>query len=127
MDPKFEHSTPADPLDRARRLRRDMTMPERSLWQALRSLRTSGLKFRRQVPFGALVVDFYESARRLVVELDGDSHIGRAEYDLARQAWLESRNPCVFRVSNDDGLADVGAVVDSILACTRRLDGIESR
>ncbi|WP_165249617.1 DUF559 domain-containing protein [Paludisphaera soli] len=41
------------PLDRARRLRRDMTMPERILWRELRELRRLGLKFRRQVPLGS--------------------------------------------------------------------------
>jgi len=117
----------SDAPSRARRLRREMTGPERSLWQALRSLNRRGWKFRRQVPFGPFIVDFYEPARRLVVELDGDSHINRGEYDRARQVWLESRNLCVFRIANDDVIEDVDVVVEAILAHTRRLDGIESQ
>ncbi|WP_165246689.1 endonuclease domain-containing protein [Paludisphaera soli] len=108
-----EQPNPAAPLQRARRLRREMTMPERALWRALRE---AGLKFRRQVPFGPYIVDFYDAARRLAIELDGDSHIGRAEDDRVRQAWLESQNLRVLRISNDDVIEDVGAVVEAILA-----------
>ena len=41
-----------------RALRRNMTLPEGMLWQALRK-RPDGLKFRRQHPIGRCIVDFY--------------------------------------------------------------------
>ncbi|WP_165074891.1 endonuclease domain-containing protein [Paludisphaera rhizosphaerae] len=110
-----------DPLTRARRLRRDMTQPERALWRELRDLRRLGLKFRRQVPFDPYVVDFYEPARRLAIELDGESHVGRFEYDDARQKWLESQGLHVLRLANDDVVKDVGAVVEAILAYRERM------
>jgi len=115
----------ADPLTRARRLRREMTGPERSLWRALRGLNRRGWKFRRQVPFGPFIVDFYEPARRLIVELDGDSHADRGEYDRARQAWLESRNLHVLRIANDDVLKDVDSVAEAILAHVRPSENLE--
>ncbi|MDG3004821.1 endonuclease domain-containing protein [Paludisphaera mucosa] len=108
---------PSISLDRARELRRNMTGPERTLWRELRRL---GMKFRRQVPMGPFYVDFYEPARRLVIELDGDSHVGRADYDLARQEWLGARHVCIFRVSNDDVIQDVATVVEAIIAFGRR-------
>lgn len=117
----------ADSLSRARRLRHEMTGPERALWQALRGLNRRGWKFRRQVPFGPFIVDFYEPARRLVIELDGDSHADRGEYDRSRQAWLESQNLGVLRIANDDVVEDVESVVEAILAYGRRWDGLESR
>ncbi|WP_337175788.1 DUF559 domain-containing protein [Paludisphaera sp.] len=114
-------------MARARRLRREMTGPERSLWRALRGLNRRGWKFRRQVPFGPFIVDFYEPARRLVIELDGDSHADRGEYDQSRQAWLESQNLRMLRIANDDVLEDVDAVVEAILADARLVEGVESR
>jgi len=100
---------------RARQLRREMTSPERRLWGELRGRRCGSLKFRRQVPIGPFVVDFYEAAHRLVLEVDGDSHNDRAELDRARQDWLEARGLRVVRVSNDDVLRDVDAVVACIM------------
>ncbi|MEX1103071.1 MAG: DUF559 domain-containing protein, partial [Dehalococcoidia bacterium] len=43
----------------ARRLRRELTATEATLWEALRDKRLNGLKFRRQHPVGRFVIDFY--------------------------------------------------------------------
>ncbi len=41
--------------------------------------------------------------RKLFVEIDGTSHVGRAVYDKKRTRWMEShRNAVVLRFSNDD-------------------------
>ncbi|WP_337176394.1 DUF559 domain-containing protein [Paludisphaera sp.] len=106
-------------LGRARRLRREMTQPERALWRELRQLRGLGYRFRRQAPIGPYIADFHEPARRLVIELDGDSHADRGDYDRDRDAWMEARHLQVFRISNDDVIADVGAVVEAIVAFRR--------
>jgi len=58
---------------RARSLSRSLTDAEALLWRRLRS-RQSGVKFRRQHPFGMCVVDFYSHEARLVVEVDGSQH-----------------------------------------------------
>lgn len=101
---------------RARRLRREMTVPERRLWRALRARRVRGEKFRRQVPIGGYIVDFIHFESRVVIELDGRSHDGRFEHDAVRQSWLEGRGFRVFRIANDDVLNDVESAVDAILA-----------
>jgi len=73
---------------------------------------------RRQHPIGLYVVDFVSLEHRLVVELDGDSHNGRAAYDLERQSQLELAGYRVLRVGNDDVLNDLDAVLGAILqAC----------
>src|SRR5690606_40246281 len=41
---------PKDTFDRARRLRREMTLPEILLWRALRRNALCGLRFRKQHP-----------------------------------------------------------------------------
>ena len=113
-------STPKDPLprhllERARRLRHDATNPEELLWELLRNRQLEGLKFRRQVVIAPFVVDFYCHEKRLVVEVDGASHIDRAEYDRGRQDWIERQGLHVLRVSNDDVLTDLEAVGSAIL------------
>ena len=58
---------------RARKLRKEMTLPEVLLWRLLRG-QPQGVKFRRQHPSGALGIDFYCSDARLVIEVDGIAH-----------------------------------------------------
>lgn len=94
----------------ARRLRRDATGPERRLWTRLRA-RALGVSFRRQSPVGPYVVDFFAPAARLVVEVDGRSHAGRASADAARQTVLEALGLRVVRVTNDDVLYRLDATV----------------
>ena len=53
---------------RARQLRKDMTKPERMLWQRLRQ-RPEGYKFRRQHPIGPYIADFCCLSERFVVEI----------------------------------------------------------
>ena len=104
--------------EKSRRLRRDLTGPERRLWSALRSRRAAKLKVRRQYPIGPYVVDFACLDHRVVIELDGDSHVGRADYDRQRQSHIESAGYRVLRVGNDDVLRDLDAVLRAVLqAC----------
>ena len=107
--------------NRARRLRRDSTFPERLLWSRLRGRRLAGLKFRRQHPVGRFIVDFYCDEHRLAVELDGQSHNDRAAHDAARSAWLEQQGVRVLRFHNDDVLEDV----EPVLAAIAKAAGID--
>jgi very-short-patch-repair endonuclease len=56
---------------RAQGLRRDPSPAERKLWYDC--LRVLPVKFTRQKPLGSYIADFYCSARKLVIEIDGDS------------------------------------------------------
>jgi very-short-patch-repair endonuclease len=65
-------------------------------------------------------VDFVCLEKQLITELDGDSHIGQATYDLRRQAALESLGFRVLRIGNDDVLQDIDSVIEGILiACDK--------
>ena len=77
-------------LDRARQLRRDMTLPERLLWREVRG-RGLGPRFRPQVPIGPYIVDFYCPQARLVVEVDGQFHGDRMIEDRDRAVWLDAK------------------------------------
>jgi very-short-patch-repair endonuclease len=101
--------------DRARALRHDSTFPERLLWSVLRNRRLGGLKFRRQKPAQSFVVDFCSVEHKLIVELDGLTHVGTGEKDDTRSRILERGGYRVIRFTNDEILHDLEAVADAIL------------
>ncbi len=103
----------------ARSLRRDPTPAERKLW--FEFLRDLPHKFTRQKPLGRYIADFYCSARKLVVELDGDSHyIGDAQgYDASRTATLSSLGVRVIRFTNTDVMQRFEGVCLEILRALR--------
>ena len=101
-------------VQRARKLRREATVPERLLWAVLRGRRLGGLRFRRQHPIGPYVVDFYCHQARLVVEVDGMSHEDKQEQDAQREMYLREQGLHVFRVTNSDVNEDLEAVARAI-------------
>ena len=100
---------------RARRLRRNPTEAERSLWQKLRFWQVNGYKFRRQQPLGNYVVDFVCLETRLVVEVDGGQHAQQADYDSHRDDWLSGQGFVVLRFWNNDVLNNIDGVMEVIL------------
>ena len=107
-----------DRNERPRQLRQDATFSERLLWSHLRAGRLFGLKFRRQHRIGSYVVDFFNHENQLAIELDGDSHRGRSEYDSKRQSEIEAAGFRVLRVANDDVISDIDSVLSGIaMAC----------
>ena len=102
----------------AKAMRRAMTEPEFRLWWRLRPLAGRGLRFRRQVPIGPYIVDFFCPSKKLVVELDGSQHGRRtnAAADASRTAWLEQHGYRVIRFWNGNVLSNVDDVCDAIVA-----------
>jgi very-short-patch-repair endonuclease len=105
-------------LARARRMRREPTGAEAKLWSALRGQRLGGWKWRRQAPFGAFIVDFLCEEARLIVEVDGDVHVGQVVYDEDRAEYLRRFGFRVLRFTNEAVLADVsGVCAEVVRAC----------
>jgi very-short-patch-repair endonuclease len=104
-------------IDRARDLRQTATETEQAAWDLLRTLRVKGFKFRRQVPVGRYLVDFYCPQRWLVVELDGSVHgqPSQAKHDLRRDAHLKSLGYTVARFPNGIVLKAPESFVDKVL------------
>lgn len=100
----------------ARELRRTATDAERKLWFNLRNRRFGRFKFRRQQPIGPFIADFYCSASKLIVELDGGQHTISVNllYDARRSRWLTGRGYRVLRFINVDVLKDIENVLDGI-------------
>ena len=109
-----DKARPPDKVTRARQLRVDATPPERRVWARLRAGRVQGLKFRRQHPIGPYVADFYCHDARLVVEIDGAAHQGRAERDRRRDAYLAEQGVHTLRISGSRVKRDIGRVIASI-------------
>lgn len=103
----------------AKVLRLNTTPAEKRLWARLRDHRLGGLGFRRQHAIGPFIVDFVCREKKLVIELDGDSHANQPDYDARRTAWLEKRGYRVQRFTNDEVHRNLEAVLQAILeACT---------
>lgn len=87
-------------LEQVRELRGHMTKQERRLWYCC--LKDYPVKFYRQRSIDRFIVDFYCSAARLVIELDGSQHytVDGQKYDLARSDILGQYKLEVMRFSN---------------------------
>jgi very-short-patch-repair endonuclease len=99
--------------ERARSMRRAMTQPERTLWSLLRR-NELGLHFRRQHPIGPYILDFYCTAARLAVEVDGPVHDDQQAGDERRTAWLATEGIHVLRFSVADVETRPAAVLSAI-------------
>jgi very-short-patch-repair endonuclease len=81
-----------------------MTLPEVVLWQELRRSKLKSCQFRRQHPIGPYILDFYCSAARLTIEVDGASHANEVQvrHDQNRDRWLHGKGIRVIRVAAAD-------------------------
>jgi very-short-patch-repair endonuclease len=93
--------------ERAKQLRRESTLEERLLWDALRRTAIKGRHFRRQQLIAGFVVDFYCHSAALAVEIDGSSHRGREKYDAERDRILNEHGIRVLRISAEDIVRDL--------------------
>ena len=105
----------------AARMRRDTTVPERQLWKALRNhIELRHTHFRRQVPLGRYIADFCCHSVKLILEVDGDQHVGvEAAYDGERTEFLRTHGYRVLRFSNRDVMHDMGGVIGRIEAAVK--------
>jgi very-short-patch-repair endonuclease len=103
---------------RRKELRNNPTQAEKMLWSMLQRSNLGGCKFRRQHSVGAYILDFYCPAKRLAVELDGDSHFTDEAMaaDLERTAYLNTFNIKVLRFLNTDVYDKLQEVCERILA-----------
>jgi len=97
-------------------MRRELTTAERRLWYALRAKRLEGAKFRRQAVIGHYIADFAcRAPKMLIVEVDGETHVGREPYDQARSIHFKERGYEVMRFTNSDVMTNLDGVLVTIL------------
>ncbi|HMB22146.1 MAG TPA: endonuclease domain-containing protein [Anaerolineales bacterium] len=103
-------------LAHAREMRHSQTAAESTLWRVLRN-RQAGFKFRRQHPIYRFIIDFYCAKAKLLIEVDGESHLepDQKEYDQLRTEYLEELGYKVIRFTNNDVRYNINAVANKIL------------
>ncbi len=109
-------TAPRPTVTNARRLRKEMSLPELMLWSAIRRGQLDGLKFRRQHPIGPYVLDFFCASARLAVEIDGAAHdVGdRPDRDAARDRWLARQGILTLRIPANWVLVSVDSALNAI-------------
>ena len=101
-------------IEFARQMRHEPAPTEELMWQLLRNRRLSGFRFRRQHPIPPYIADYYCAVAKLVVELDGESHVGAEEYDRIREQSFRSQGYRVLRFLNSDVFDVEEMVVENI-------------
>ena len=98
----------------ARNNRKSLTKSEAKLWYEYLSKRPLGFKFLKQKPIGRFVADFYCSEILLVIEIDGNSHKGRENYDEGRDAEMSERGIKTIRYTDWQVMNKLKTVINDI-------------
>ena len=101
----------------ARELRKNSTLSEVILWKNIKN-NALGVQFHRQVPMLEYIVDFYCHELMLAIEIDGDSHLYKYEYDIKRQGELEKEGVVFLRFTDLDikqNMFSVGITLEQVV------------
>ncbi|UGS24181.1 endonuclease domain-containing protein [Flavobacterium channae] len=101
----------------AKELRKNSTLSEVLLWQQIKN-KALGVQFHRQVPMLEYIVDFYCHELMLAIEIDGDSHLYKYEYDIKRQGELEKEGVVFLRFTDLDikqNMFSVGITLEQVV------------
>ncbi|MFZ1715171.1 MAG: DUF559 domain-containing protein [Saprospiraceae bacterium] len=100
-------------FEHAKWLRNNVTLTESILWEEVRNKKL-GVKFRRQHPLGAYVVDFYCHELRLVIELDGEYHTSVHQQGVDQEKDLEllGSGSTVLRINDKEVLEKLPGVIE---------------
>jgi very-short-patch-repair endonuclease len=109
----------------ARELRTcSVSRAEKRIWKALLSRKQMNIRFLRQRPIDNFIVDFFAPEIGLIIEIDGNSHYRKPEYDKFRQEKLEKLGYTFLRFSEGDvmyRLDDVFIQIEHGIKCLREL------
>lgn len=103
--------------EKRRALRKNQTRAEIIIWEILRNRNFCNLKFRRQHGIGYYIADFYCAEKKIVIEIDGDSHynLEAIEYDEKRTSFFNSLGIQVIRFDNNDVYNNLEIVKEKII------------
>lgn len=83
------------------------------IWTKLRASQL-GYPFLRQKPIGNYIVDFVCRKKKLIIEIDGDTHDSKKDYDKRRDIFLNKMGFHVFHVTDQEVLVDLDGVTERI-------------
>jgi very-short-patch-repair endonuclease len=96
---------------RARELRKAGNLSEVLLWQQLKGGQINGWDFDRQKIIGNYIVDFYCANTNLAIEIDGESHADKGDYDEKRDAYLREVGVEVLHIPDIEVKSNLEGVV----------------
>ena len=87
----------------ARELRNNMTFAEKATWRMLNGKQFKGYDFHRQKPIGEFIADFYCYNLRLVIEIDGITHLDKdvIKKDRIKSQYFNSIGLNILRFTDD--------------------------
>ena len=97
--------------DLARKLRKAGNLSEVLLWLELKNKKFHKLDFFRQKIIGNYIVDFFCAEKRAVIEIDGESHDHKIEYDKARDEFMRSLGLKIIRIHDMEVKVNLGGVL----------------
>ncbi|MHC4269306.1 MAG: endonuclease domain-containing protein [Planctomycetota bacterium] len=97
----------------ARDLRNNSTLSEVLLWRQIKGQKL-GYEFHRQVPIDEFIVDFYCHELMLIVEIDGNSHNDKYDYDMSRQTKLQNLGAKFIRFFDVDVKKNLTGVLSTL-------------
>ncbi|WP_294288754.1 endonuclease domain-containing protein [uncultured Chryseobacterium sp.] len=83
-------------------------------WKQVRNRNFHHIDFDKQRIFGNYIVDFYVKSLGLVVEIDGESHDSKQEYDLERAKFLENLGLKIFRITDFDVKQNLSVAMNAL-------------
>lgn len=99
---------------RARALRKAGNYSEVVFWQQVHKNKFHCIDFDRQRIIGNYIVDFYIKTLGLIVEIDGESHNDKEEYDDMREEYFKSLGLKIFKTTNLRVLHDLDNVMKEL-------------
>ncbi|MBM2814043.1 MAG: ATP-dependent helicase RecG [Ignavibacteria bacterium] len=93
--------------------RKEQTYAEQIIWENLRK-KQLGVRFRRQHAIYQFIVDFICIEKKLIIEIDGDSHSDKQDYDHERERILEGMGFKVLRFTNEEVTGNGNKVIEMI-------------
>ena len=102
-------------IEYARELRTEtVSKAEKYIWRAILSRKQLGVGFKRQRPIDRFIVDFCCQELNLIIEIDGNSHFHKPEYDAYRQQRLIDLGFTIMRFSEGEVLNNIGEVITQL-------------
>ncbi len=98
----------------SRQLRKFGTKGEAVLWKYVLRARKTGYQFNRQFVIAPYIVDFISRKLKLIIEIDGSSHLAKSEQDAKRQKFLEEKGYKLLRFTEKEVLVSLYQVADAI-------------
>ena len=113
---KFSHNHYNPKLkEYARELRTEtVSKAEKVIWKGLLSRKQTGERFLRQRPVHHFIVDFFAPEIGLIIEIDGNSHFNKGDYDRYREDKLVSLGYTLIRFSEGDAVHNLDVVSERV-------------